>query len=174
MNATSPSLYSTFFLTVLLAVGLIFFLKASTKDRTTEMILYPEHGGEDDPLAQACKYFCDRGYRVVAADKNREIVTLCGNVRPSVFLAILLVALAAIGFGCLGLVLAAIAPQWVGEGWWLALLAPLAGIYYWQGAARQEEVRVEALETDRLRVRAHKDELRSLQQALQWQQVECE
>jgi uncharacterized protein (DUF58 family) len=88
-----------------------------------------------------------------------------------------------VGLLCLGLVLSVLLPQ-IGRGWvGLLLLAPLAGVFYWRGAERLEQVKlqVEALPTasaqgmagqTQLTVTAHRDEIIELQRSLQLRGVD--
>lgn len=163
---------STLLLTVLLMVGLFFFVKASVKDRTQQVSLITE-SSEDALLSQLDQYFTQRAYRVVALDL--EGVTFTGMVRPSVFLAIFLTLLVAAGMLCLGLVLSLLVPKFSAGFLGLVLLAPVAGFFYWQRAGRQEQVlvKVEPLpgkdqseDQSRLTVTAHRDELAALQHSL--------
>jgi len=161
---------STLLLTVLLMVGLFFFVKASVKDRTEQVSLIAPIP-EVALLSRLDQYFSQRAYRVVALDP--EQVTFAGLVRPSLFLAVFLTLLVAAGMLCLALVLLTLVPK-IGLGFLgLVLLAPLAGFFYWQRAGRQEQVLVKVEPLDpvenrsRLTVTAHRDELAALQQHLQ-------
>lgn len=173
MNLIDGVLSSTFFLTVLLMVGLISFLKSSIKDRTTEMIFKTKNDVNDDRLLmQVRNYLLGRSYTVAKLDATQETVTLSGNVKPSVALAILLTSLAAIGFVSLGLVLGTLVP-WFQDAWWLLSLgAPIAGIFYWRGADRQEEISLALRPNACLWVRGHKDELTQMQRSLDLERLE--
>lgn len=166
-------LSSTFVLTLLLAVGLFFFIRASVKDRTEQVQLIATEP-EDSLLTRLQQYFDQRAYRVAAVDATTHQVTFQGVVRPSWFLAIFLTLLAACGILCLSLVLSLLYPKLSSFFVALVLLAPVAGVFYWHKAGRSEQVllKVEAV-TDQdpvsqslVTVRGHRDELRSLQQAL--------
>ena len=173
MNTIVPS--STFLLTLLLAVGLFFFIKASVKDRIQQVKLISEQP-EDSLLTQLKQYFDQRAYQVTAIDAATNQVTFQGFVRPSWFLAIFLSVLAACGILCLSLVLSFLYPSLTNAFLALVLLAPVAGIFYWQKSGRPEQVflKVETIpsvevqpETKSLiTVTAHRDELAALQQAL--------
>lgn len=164
---------SVFFLTVLLAIGLFFFIRASVKDRTQEVRLTSEQP-EESLLFQLRQYFDQRAYRVVGIDSAQNRVTFEGVVRPSLFLAVFLTLLAATGMLCLGLVLSfALSTEsnlWLG----LLLLSPLAGVFYWKGAGRSEQVslKVEPASIEQsaaksvITVKAHRDELAELQRVL--------
>lgn len=169
MNTTILS--STLLLTLLLAVGLFFFIRASVKDRTEQVKLIAEQP-EESLLTQLQEYFDQRAYRIDSVDAATNQVTFSGFVRPSWFLAIFLTLLAACGLVSLALVLSLLYPTAGGIFLGLALLAPAAGIFYWQKAGRREQV---SLKLEKLAdsppqslitVRAHRDELAALQQTL--------
>jgi hypothetical protein len=169
----SPVLTSTLVLTLLLAVGLFFFIRASTKARIEQMVLETSDA-EAVLLPKLQAYFTDRAYRIAAVDRDTDIVTFEGLVRPSVFLATLLTGLAAIGALCLALVLSMLFPD-VDKLWWglLLLVAPLAGWFYWKGSSRTEQIRlkVEAQEGEPsptvVKISGHRDELAVFQETLQ-------
>lgn len=170
---TVPVLPSTFVLTALLAIGLFFFIKASVKDRIQQEKLIAQQEAES-LLTQLQLYFSSRAYRVAQTNPTENQIIFEGVVRPSLFLAIFLTLLTAIGLSCLALVLSMVVPQ---KGQWflgLVLLAPLAGLFYWQRARRIEQVSLK-LETavdsltqpqSIITVRAHRDELATLKQSL--------
>ena len=176
MNTTVLS--STFLLTLLLAVGLFFFIRASAKDRTQQVQLITEQP-EESLLAQLQQYFDNRAYHVAAVDAAQNQVTFQGFVRPSWFLAIFLSLLAFCGFLCLALVLAMLFPNLAKVFLGLVLLSPAAGVFYWKKAGRKEQVslKVEALASEAtgtkslITVTAHRDELAALQEALQLKPV---
>lgn len=170
--ATLPS---TLFLTVLLSIGLFFFIRASVKDRTQSVALASEQP-EEVLMPQLRQYFAQRAYQVTSVDKQKNQVTFEGFVRPSRFLAGFLTLLAALGMLCLALVLSMVLPQVGLLSLGLVALAPLAGWFYWQRAGRPEQVSLrlqaggDAASTGRggsiLSVTAHRDELLALQEAL--------
>lgn len=174
-----PVLTSTALLTALLAVGLLFFIRASTKDRTQIAKLLSEQQG--DPLLERLQqYFAARAYRLASVDAAENKVVYEGVVRPSWFLAIFLTLLAAIGILCLALVLSLLFPGAASKLPLLAILAPLAGIFYWYKAKRPEQValQVEFLSGEPsqslITVTAHRDELAELRQALALKPLETE
>lgn len=167
---TQPVIASTLLLTVLLMIGLFFFIRASVKDRTQEMRLLSEQP-EDSLMSQLRQYFEQRSYRVAAIDATRNQVTFEGIVRPSVFLAVFLSLLASVGALCLVLVLSMVLPDWSNFWWGLLLISPLAGIFYWKGAERVEQVALKlepGTESQSvITVKAHRDELAELQRSLE-------
>ena len=172
LAVTSTILSSTFFLTLLLAIGLFFFIRASFKDRTTTLTFaVPET--ESALLEQLKQYFHSRAYQVTGIEPEQSQINLVGFVRPSIFLAVFLSCLAAVGILCFDLLLAFTTPDyWM---WSLGLLAiaPIAGVIYWQRAGRQESVSFQIQPHDsvqsvgsRLVVTAHRDELLHLRKSL--------
>ncbi|OLP17301.1 hypothetical protein BST81_15945 [Leptolyngbya sp. 'hensonii'] len=172
-NAVLPS---TFFLTLLLMIGLFFFIRASVKDRTQRVRLISEQP-EDLLLPQLKQYFAQRAYQVTHIDGEQNQVTLEGFVKPSLPLAVFLAALAATGMLCLALVLAILLPEWTSILMGLVLLSPAAGLFYWQKAGRVEQVSFKVEETtpagqSAISVTAHRDELAELCRGLNLKQVE--
>ena len=177
----TPILTSTAFLTALLAVGLFFFIRASAKDRTEVAKLLADQQGT--PLLERLQqYFTERAYRLSLVDAEQNRVVYEGTVRPSLFLAIFLSSLAAVGLLCLALVLALSFPDFAQITPILVLLAPVAGVFYLRKAKRTEQValQLETLEAESqstqslLTVTAHRDELIELRQALGLKLVESE
>jgi hypothetical protein len=174
-----PVLSSTVLLTLLLSVGLFFFIRASTKDRIQVIKLVTEQP-EESLLEQLQTYFTHRAYRIAAVDAATNQVTFEGFVRPSVFLAVFLTLLAAVGCLCLALVLTFLFPAWANVLPGLIVLSPIAGVFYWRKSARPEQVslRVAKLQSEDesvqnlLTVTAHRDELAELQRALNLKALE--
>lgn len=158
---------STLVLTLLLAVGLFFFIRASVKDRTQEVKLVGEQA-EASLIEQLQQYFQQRSYRVAAVDPQHNQVTFAGVVRPSLFLAIFLTLLSAIGILCLALVWAMLFPNLSTLFLALVVLSPVAGVFYWKKAGRSEQVMLKIEpSSSQITVIAHRDEVIALQQALQ-------
>jgi Cofactor assembly of complex C subunit B len=168
----TPILPSTLLLTLLLSVGLVFFIRASTKDRI-EVAQLVSMKDEATLLPQLKEYFQSRSYRVAAVDPEKNQVTFEGFVQPSWFLAVFLTLLATAGTSSLALVLAQLFPQFGNIPLGLILLSPISGLFYWKKAGRLEKVSLKVQSTlgesftSRITVVAHRDELLTLQQALQ-------
>jgi Cofactor assembly of complex C subunit B len=167
----NPTLISIFFITLLLLIGLFFFIRAATKDRIEQMVLETSDT-ETALLPRLEAYFADRAYRIAAVDPATEIVTFEGLVRPSVFLTVLLTGLAAVGAMSLALVLSMLLPAIGNLFLALLIVAPLAGWFYWVGSSRTEQVRlkVEALAGEpaltSIKISGHRDELEIFQSTL--------
>jgi hypothetical protein len=174
-TATLPS---TLLLTFLLSVGLFFFIRASTKDRTQTAQLVSKQD-ESTLMPQLREYFQTRSYRVAAVDQKQNQVTFEGFVKPSWFLAGFLTLLAAAGLLCLSLVLSIIFPSLNTVLLGIVLLSPLSGLFYWKKAGKLEKVllKVEASQQEqhsgsKITVTAHRDELAELRRALELKIVE--
>lgn len=163
MSVTTLALASTGLLTLLLVVGLVFFVRAAVKDRTQTQTFSPP-----DPAAarqQVERYLQKRGYRLVAGETGDKEQCWQGYVRPSGFLALLLSLLVGLSGWCLGLVLISVQPAWGGKPLGLVALGPLAGVFYWRGASRCQTVTVHCQENG-FRITAPQPELERLQRWL--------
>ncbi len=162
---------SILLLTVLMAIGLVFFIRASFKDRTETVNLVSPQAG-DSFLQQLQQYFAARSYLVTAVNPEKNQVIYEGFVQPSIFLAIFIVVLAAVGILCLSLVFSMLFPERSLLFSAPVVLSPAAGWLYWQKAGRKEQVSLfmePSLNTEpsnRITVTAHRDELAALEKAL--------
>ena len=170
-----PVIPSTFFLTLLMMIGLFFFIRASVKDRTKQIQLVPSEN-EDVLLKKLHEYFESRAYQLTTVEPEAKQITFKGFVQPSLFLAILLSLLAVVGFFCLALVLFLLFPNANNLLWLLVILSPLAGVFYWRKAGRWEEILLKVVtrqgSQNLVSVTAHRDELIQLQANLSVQTVE--
>ncbi|MEN9217204.1 MAG: cofactor assembly of complex C subunit B [Gloeomargarita sp. HHBFW_bins_162] len=158
-------LASTGLLTALLVVGLIFFVRAAVKDRTQTQTI-PLQGTVGTTMNQLRLFLQKRGYRLVGGEPGIPQLVWQGRVAPSWPLALLLSLLVGVSGFCVGLVLASLVPAWGGKPLGLALLAPLAGLFYWRGAGRVEQVIVQ-IQDKSLQITAQRDELKRLVPFLQ-------
>ena len=170
-------LSSTLLLTLLLSVGLFFFIRASTKDRTQTVTLVSQQS-EASLMAQLQQYFQERAYQVFKLDAENNSVIYEGFVRPSIFLAIFLTLLAAVGILCLALVWSILFPSLSQVFFGLVLLSPVAGVFYWKKAARSEQVSLKLApsseqpqQQSQVTVVAHRDELIALERSLKLKQL---
>ena len=160
-----PSFFSsTLLLTVLLAIGLVFFLRAASKDRTTIVEVFSPLP-PIDVLDGISSWLEARGWERNGGDADEQILSFKGNVAASKPLAIFLSMLGGLGSSCLGLVIRQLYPS---LNWWPLLLAtiggPIAGIIYTSRANRMESLELRLIkciqqEGSSLRIRAHRDEL---------------
>jgi Cofactor assembly of complex C subunit B len=163
---------SAFFLTVLITIGLFFFIRASVKPRIeTATWSVPQ---PDQQLVQSVtEYLERRTYRLQSVDRDQNQVVFTGLVSASAGLALFLSVLAAVGTICLGLTLLV---QFPAVGYWgflSVLLAPLAGWFYYKKSTRPEQVVLSVKGLDninqtRLRITAHRDEIALLETTLKF------
>ncbi len=160
----SSGFFSILLLTLLLAIGLGFFLRAASKDRTTVVDVYSPLPPLE-VLNGIGNWLEARGWKRDGGDADRQVLRFKGSVSASSTLAVLLSLFGGVGAGCLGLVLKQLYPF---LGWWPLLLAiigaPTAGLIYRKRAARIESVELRLMsnsdsEGSNLRLRAHRDEL---------------
>ena len=166
------SLNSTLILTILLAIGLFFFLRASSKDRTT-IIEISSSQKPIEVLNVMYEWLIARGWKQSGGNFDQKILTFTGQVISSKLLAIFLSILGGFGSCSLGLVIIQIYPN---LGWWPILLGliggPLSGIIYFRNSAREEKFELRLINKDDneeatlMRLRAHRDELISLENEL--------
>ena len=162
---------STLFLTILLAIGLVFFLRAASKDRTT--IVDVQSPLPPLEVLKGMSFWLEqRGWRKNGGNVEEKLLIFNGNVSSSFFLVIFLSCLGGLGSACLGLVLIQLYPS---LSWWPLLLAaigaPLAGIIYRIKSEREESLEVKLLTSDIseisiVRIKAHRDELIAIQYEL--------
>tara|TARA_B100000579_G_scaffold299766_1_gene249761 strand:+ start:1964 stop:2521 length:558 start_codon:yes stop_codon:yes gene_type:complete len=159
---------STLFLTILLAIGLVFFLRAASKDRTT-VVDVQSPLPPLDVLNGISLWLEQRGWKRSGGNVEEKLLLFNGSVSSSTFLVIFLSCLGGLGSACLGLVLIQLYPS---LSWWpllLALLgAPLAGLVYRIKSAREESLELKLLSSELsnmsiLRIKAHRDELIAIQ-----------
>ena len=165
-----PGFQSTLLLKVLLAIGLVFFLRAASKDRTTVVDIQSPRPPLE--VLEGLSHWLEaRGWNRDGGDAERQLLRFSGEVSASRPLAVLLSLLAATGAGSFALVLRQLAPGL--HAWPLLLIAlgPLAGVIYIRRAARTEQLELRLLEEtsqggSALRLRAHRDELIAIEQEL--------
>ena len=74
---------STLLLTLLLAVGLVFFLRAASKDRTTVVEVHSPRPPLE-VLQGLTQWLLERGWSAEASDPDRRWLSFRGQVRPVV------------------------------------------------------------------------------------------
>ncbi len=168
----SYSLNSTLLLTILLFIGLFFFLRASSKDRTTTVEVTSTKRPVE-VLNLLCNWLKLRGWKQIGADTDKKILSFKGQVISSKLLAIFLSILGGLGSCCLGLVIVQLYPS---LNWWPILLGviggPLSGVIYYKNSSREETFEFRLVDSEEyqkltlLRLRAHRDELIALETEL--------
>ena len=155
---------SVFLLTILLAIGLFFFLRAASKDRTTVVDVYSPLP-PIEVLNGIINWLDERGWQRDGGDAEARLLRFNGSVSSSPLLIVFLSILGGLGATCLGLVISQLFPF---LKWWPLLLSligsPLAGFIYHVRSSRVESLELKLINTDDkpgslIRVRAHRDEL---------------
>jgi hypothetical protein len=151
-------------------IGLVFFLRAASKDRTTVVEVHSPKPPLE-VLDGLSGWLTERGWTQAASDADRRVLRFSGQVQASGALALLLSLLGAVGAACLGLVLRQLVPSLGGWPLLLALIGPAAGLLYRRRAARAESVELQLVSDDQasgstLRLRAHRDELIAIEREL--------
>jgi hypothetical protein len=158
-------LISTFVLTLLLMVGLFFFIKGSTKDRL-EQIELTTIDPVEALLEKLQAHLQARAYNLIKVEPEQRKLTFQGHVRPSWFMAIFLSLLATVGLSCMGLVLAQLNFGNNLNVLFLSLLSPLAGLFYWRGSDRMENVVISVDTSQSIKIVGHRDELNLLEKTI--------
>jgi len=156
--------------TLLMAIGLAFFIRSSVKERTEELELTcVRSAAQINRLAT--DHLTARTYRIAKTEDGTTLFE--GQVRPSLFLAIFLSVLAAIGFACVGLIVGTAIPSLGDTTIGIITLSPLAGAFYWKKASKSERVVIAVQATgdttSALTAIGHRDELNVLRQTLRSQ-----
>ncbi|MGK7909305.1 MAG: cofactor assembly of complex C subunit B [Synechococcus sp.] len=167
---------STLIMTVLLLVGLFFFIRASGKDRT-EIRRYLSQESVEEVGQTLRGYLNQRSYQIVDTDET-GLATFVGQARPSGFLTGLLSLLAGVGLLCLALVLQVLKPELGGLPYFLILGAPFGGWYYRKKSTREETLKLRVSESEvigqsTLDIQGHRDELNLLPELLQLEEIEA-
>eukprot|EP00793_Prasinoderma_coloniale_P001981 PRCOL_00002489-RA len=149
------SYYTTLGLYLFSLPGLYSLVKRSTKAKVVQKtyavpgpaVTEAEGGKPLDALArEVSTFFIRNNYNITDAG---EIVTFTGNIERSRGQAAFQVFCTFIGLGSLALVLSTIDVLGLGDNWyWMTLVSPLAGVYYWENAAQVEEVKVKLVTND--------------------------
>ena len=160
---------STLLLTLLLAIGLVFFLRAASKDRTT-VVDVRSSKPPLEVLTGLSSWLEQRGWQAVleASDPERRHLLFRAEVAASPALAGLLSLLGGVGAACPGPAVRQPAPALGRCPPLLGLAGPLAGWIYRRRAERAEVLELRLLSHDsatgsELRLRAHRDELIALE-----------
>jgi hypothetical protein len=167
---------SAFFLSILITIGLFFFIKASVKARI-ETATWSLPQPDQQVVQSVTEYLEGRAYRLQSVNRDQNQVVFTGFVSASTGMAVFLSVLAAVGFLCLGLTLSVQFPELGYGGLLTVLVAPLAGWFYQKKSTRPEQIilSVKGSETThqtRLRITAHRDEIASLETALSFPEQE--
>ncbi|KAK9108625.1 hypothetical protein Syun_024636 [Stephania yunnanensis] len=138
------SYYTSLGLFVISVPGLWSLIKRSVKSKIVQKTFVEE--GEDKAPSQVAgeifSFFTRNNFNV--SDRG-ETITFEGMMVPSRGQAALLTFCTCISLASVALVLTITVPD-VGDKWyWLTILSPLAGVYYWKRASRKEQIKVKMM-----------------------------
>lgn len=138
------SYYTSLGLFVISVPGLWSLIKRSVKSKIVKKTFIDEGGNKAPNLVagEILSFFTRNNFAVV--DRG-ETITFEGMMVPSRGQAALLTFCTCISLASVALVLTITVPD-VGNNWfWLTILSPLAGAYYWTRASRKEQIKVKLI-----------------------------
>ncbi|KAG6383227.1 hypothetical protein SASPL_157034 [Salvia splendens] len=142
------SYYTSLGLFVISVPGLWSLIKRSVKSKVVKKTLVREGEGKKAPnqvAGEILSFFTRNNF--VVSDRGETIV-FEGVMVPSRGQAALLTFCTCISLASVALVLTITYPD-IGNNWfWLTILSPLAGVYYWKKASRKEQIQVKVLVGD--------------------------
>ncbi|XVF16100.1 hypothetical protein REPUB_Repub10bG0002100 [Reevesia pubescens] len=139
------SYYTSLGLFVISVPGLWSLIKRSVKSKIVQKTFIGEGAEKKSPNqvgGEILSFFTRNNF--VVTDRG-ETITFEGMMVPSRGQAALLTFCTCISLASVALVLTITVPD-VGNNWfWITLLSPLAGAYYWKRASRKEQIKVKML-----------------------------
>lgn len=142
------SYYTSLGLFIISVPGLWSLIKRSVKSKVVQKTFIGEGKVKKAPnqvAGEIFSFFTRNSFSV--ADRGETIV-FEGMMAPSRGQAALLTFCTCISLASVALVLTITFPD-IGNNWfWLTILSPLAGVYYWTKASRKEQVKVKMMVAD--------------------------
>ncbi|CAA7032620.1 unnamed protein product [Microthlaspi erraticum] len=139
------SYYTSLGLFVISVPGLWSLIKRSVKSKIVRKTFVVSEGIKKEPkqvAGEILSFFSRKNFNIT--DRG-ETITFEGKMVPSRGQAALLTFCTCISLASVGLVLTITVPD-VGNNWFfITLLSPLAGAYYWKKASRKEEIKVKMM-----------------------------
>ncbi|XP_022740106.1 protein COFACTOR ASSEMBLY OF COMPLEX C SUBUNIT B CCB1, chloroplastic isoform X1 [Durio zibethinus] len=139
------SYYTSLGLFVISVPGLWSLIKRSVKSKIVQKTFIGEEAEKKAPnqvAGEILSFFTRNNF--VVTDRG-ETITFEGTMVPSRGQAALLTFCTCISLASVALVLTITVPD-VGNNWfWITVLSPLAGAYYWKRASRKEQIKVKML-----------------------------
>lgn len=139
---SAASYYTSLGLFVISVPGLWSLIKRSVKSKIVQKTYIGEGEEKKAPnrvAGEILSFFTRNNF--VVLDRG-ETITFEGMMVPSRGQAALLTFCTCISLASIALVLTITVPD-VGNNWfWLTILSPLAGLYYWKRASRKERIKV--------------------------------
>ncbi|KAM4132273.1 hypothetical protein ACJW30_01G237600 [Castanea mollissima] len=139
------SYYTSLGLFVISVPGLWSLIKRSVKSKIVQKTFIGEGEGKKAPnfvAGEILSFFTRNNF--VVTDRG-ETITFEGMMVPSRGQAALLTFCTCISMASVALVLTITVPDFGNNWFWLTILSPLAGAYYWKRASRKEQIKVKLL-----------------------------
>ncbi|CAA6668313.1 unnamed protein product [Spirodela intermedia] len=136
------SYYTSLGLFVISVPGLWSLIKRSVKSKVVQKTFELEGESQKSPnqvAGEILSFFTRNNFAIT--DRG-ETITFEGVMVPSRGQAALLTFCTCISLASVGLVLSITFPEGGNNWFWLTLLSPSAGAYYWKRASRKEEIKV--------------------------------
>eukprot|EP01039_Chlorochromonas_danica_P007485 gene7487-8276_t len=145
------SLYFTLFLYILSVPGLFSLISRSVKSKPVQKIY--DMPGPANPTAKPLRqlagevmaYFKTLNYQ---SSISEELITFKGVIGRSNSQAFFLTFCTFLALGSAGLILSILLPDVGNNAYYITLLSPYAGIYYWKNAQREDVVTVKMETSD--------------------------
>ncbi|KDP41863.1 hypothetical protein JCGZ_26881 [Jatropha curcas] len=139
------SYYTSLGLFVISVPGLWSLIKRSVKSKIVQKTFIGEGEGKKAPnqvAGEILSFFTRNNFAV--ADRG-ETITFEGMMVPSRGQAALLTFCTCISLASVALVLTITFPDFGNNWFWITILSPLAGAYYWKQASRKEQIKVKMI-----------------------------
>uniref|UniRef100_A0A0C9QN25 TSA: Wollemia nobilis Ref_Wollemi_Transcript_19699_1059 transcribed RNA sequence n=1 Tax=Wollemia nobilis TaxID=56998 RepID=A0A0C9QN25_9CONI len=146
---SQASYYTSLGLFLLSVPGLWSLIKRSTKSKIVQKTFVVSKGDDgktpNQIAGEVLSFFTRNNFAV----KDRgETITFEGMMVPSRGQAVFLTFCTCISLASVALVLTITFPD-IGDKWyWITILSPLAGLYYWRRASRKEQIKVKMVVAD--------------------------
>ncbi|KAE8021234.1 hypothetical protein FH972_007142 [Carpinus fangiana] len=148
MGYSLASYYTSLGLFVISVPGLWSLIKRSVKSKIVQKTFIGEGEGKKAPnqvAGEILSFFTRNNF--VVTDRG-ETITFEGMMVPSRGQAALLTFCTCISLASVALVLTITVPDFGNHWFWLTVLSPLAGAYYWKRASRKEQIKVKLAVAD--------------------------
>ncbi|GLT73472.1 hypothetical protein SLA2020_453300 [Shorea laevis] len=142
MGYSLASYYTSLGLFVISVPGVWSLIKRSVKSKIVQKTFIGEGEGKKAPnqvAGEILSFFTRNNF--VVTDRG-ETITFEGMMIPSRGQAALLTFCTCISLASVALVLTITVPDFGNNWFWLTVLSPLAGAYYWKRASRKEQIKV--------------------------------
>ncbi|XP_050234699.1 protein COFACTOR ASSEMBLY OF COMPLEX C SUBUNIT B CCB1, chloroplastic [Mercurialis annua] len=148
MGYSLASYYTSLGLFVISVPGIWSLIKRSVKSKIVQKTFIGEGEGKKAPnqvAGEILSFFTRNNF--VVTDRG-ETVTFEGIMIPNRGQAALLTFCTCISLASVALVLTITLPDFGNNWFWITILSPLAGAYYWKRASRKEQIKVKVMVAD--------------------------